>query len=112
MLEVRDAEPCALPGINECMSGSLRATGEPGLDDGYALPSPRRSRAGWRTASSWSAMQRIDSSHSIWLFDTERMRFRRVPQGADPDAPVARERLGAVLRARDRPGDAARSPSR
>ncbi|HEY7136845.1 MAG TPA: hypothetical protein VIB48_17455 [Acidimicrobiia bacterium] len=33
------------------------------------------------------AMQRIDSSHSIWLFDTERMRFRRLPKGADPGAP-------------------------
>jgi hypothetical protein len=33
------------------------------------------------------AMQRIDSSHSIWLFDTERMRFRRLPKGADPAAP-------------------------
>ena len=33
------------------------------------------------------AMQRIDSSHSIWLFDTDRMRFRRLPKGADPDAP-------------------------
>jgi hypothetical protein len=33
------------------------------------------------------AMQRIDSSHSIWLFDTERMRFRRLPKGADPVAP-------------------------
>ena len=32
-------------------------------------------------------MQRIDSSHSIWLFDTERMRFRRLPKGADPAAP-------------------------
>jgi hypothetical protein len=34
------------------------------------------------------AMQRIDSSHSIWLFDTERMRFRRLPKGADPNAPT------------------------
>ena len=25
-------------------------------------------------------MERIDSCHSIWLFDTERMRFRRVPK--------------------------------
>jgi hypothetical protein len=33
------------------------------------------------------AMQRIDSSHSIWLFDTERMRFRRLPKGADLVAP-------------------------
>jgi hypothetical protein len=33
-------------------------------------------------------MQRIDSTHSIWLFDTERMRFRRLPKGADPDAPA------------------------
>ena len=33
-------------------------------------------------------MERIDSSHSIWLFDTERMRYRRLPQGADVDAPA------------------------
>ena len=32
-------------------------------------------------------MERIDTSHSIWLFDTERMRFRRMPRGADPTAP-------------------------
>ncbi len=35
----------------------------------------------------FSSMERIDSTHSIWLFDTERMRFRRVPKGTDPDAP-------------------------
>jgi hypothetical protein len=33
-------------------------------------------------------MERIDSSHSVWLFDTERMRFRRLPRGADPGAPA------------------------
>jgi hypothetical protein len=32
-------------------------------------------------------MERIDSTHSIWLFDAERMRFRRVPKGTDPLAP-------------------------
>jgi hypothetical protein len=32
-------------------------------------------------------MERIDTSHSIWIFDTERMRFRRLPRGADPGAP-------------------------
>jgi hypothetical protein len=32
-------------------------------------------------------MERIDTSHSIWIFDTERMRFRRMPRGADPTAP-------------------------
>jgi hypothetical protein len=32
-------------------------------------------------------MYRIDSAHSIWLFDTDRMRFRRLPKEADPDAP-------------------------
>ena len=32
-------------------------------------------------------MERIDTSHSIWLFDPERMRFRRLPRGADPNAP-------------------------
>ncbi len=34
------------------------------------------------------AIQRIDSSHSIWLFDTERMRFRRLPKDADPNSPT------------------------
>jgi hypothetical protein len=33
-------------------------------------------------------MERIDSCHSIWLFDTERMRFRRLPSGGDVDAPA------------------------
>jgi hypothetical protein len=32
-------------------------------------------------------MERIDSTHSIWIFDPERMRFRRLPRGADPNAP-------------------------
>jgi len=32
-------------------------------------------------------MYRLDSAHSIWLFDTDRMRFRRLPKGADPAAP-------------------------
>ena len=32
-------------------------------------------------------MDRIDSTHSIWLFDTQRMRFRRLPKDADPAAP-------------------------
>ncbi|HZJ26677.1 MAG TPA: hypothetical protein VFF40_06665 [Acidimicrobiia bacterium] len=32
-------------------------------------------------------MERIDTSHSIWLFDRERMLYRRLPRGADPDAP-------------------------
>lgn len=31
-------------------------------------------------------MERIESAHSLWLFDTERRRFRRVPRGSDPDA--------------------------
>jgi hypothetical protein len=30
---------------------------------------------------------RLESSNSIWLFDRERMRFRRVPRGTDPDSP-------------------------
>ena len=33
-------------------------------------------------------MERIESAHSIWLFDTERCRFRRLPPEADPDAPA------------------------
>lgn len=32
-------------------------------------------------------MERLESAHSLWLFDTERMRYRRLPRGADPDAP-------------------------
>ena len=30
---------------------------------------------------------RLESSNSIWLFDPQRMRFRRVPRGTDPDSP-------------------------
>ena len=33
-------------------------------------------------------VERIESAHSVWLFDTERHRFRRLPLGADPDAPA------------------------
>jgi len=33
-------------------------------------------------------MERIDSCHSIWLFDTERMRFRRVPKEMRIDTPA------------------------
>ena len=37
----------------------------------------------------WSVgMERIDSCHSIWLFDTERMRFRRVPKETSIDTPA------------------------
>jgi hypothetical protein len=32
-------------------------------------------------------LERIESTHSIWLFDSQRMRFRRVPKGTDPAAP-------------------------
>jgi hypothetical protein len=32
-------------------------------------------------------MERIDSTHSTWIFDTERMRFRRLPKGVDPATP-------------------------
>jgi len=32
-------------------------------------------------------MQRIDSTHSTWLFDEERMRFCRLPRGVDPGSP-------------------------
>jgi hypothetical protein len=31
---------------------------------------------------------RLESSNSIWLFDVDRMRFRRVPRGTDPDSPA------------------------
>ena len=30
---------------------------------------------------------RLESSNSIWLFEIDRMRFRRVPRGTDPDSP-------------------------
>jgi hypothetical protein len=37
-------------------------------------------------------MQRIDSTHSTWLFDPERMRFCRIPKGVDASAlPLERE---------------------
>ena len=32
-------------------------------------------------------MERIESTHSIWHFDAERMRFRRVPKGTDTNSP-------------------------
>jgi hypothetical protein len=31
---------------------------------------------------------RLESSNSIWLFEVDRMRFRRVPRGTDPNAPA------------------------
>jgi hypothetical protein len=31
---------------------------------------------------------RLESSNSIWLFEVERMRFRRVPRGTDPSNPA------------------------
>ena len=31
-------------------------------------------------------MRRIDSAHSTWLFDSERMRFCRLPRGVDPSS--------------------------
>jgi len=47
----------------------------------YAL-GPGRAKIGvWR-------LERIDSCHSIWLFDTERMRFRRVPKETSIDTPA------------------------
>src|SRR5207302_862238 len=36
-----------------------------------------------------SVMERVDSCHSTWLFDTERMRFRRVPIGISIDSPTS-----------------------
>lgn len=30
---------------------------------------------------------RLESANSIWLFEIDRMRFRRVPRGTDPDSP-------------------------
>jgi hypothetical protein len=34
------------------------------------------------------SVERIVSAHSLWLFDTDRKRFRRIPRDADPDAPT------------------------
>ena len=31
-------------------------------------------------------MRRIESTHSTWLFDSERMRFCRLPRGIDPSS--------------------------
>jgi hypothetical protein len=31
---------------------------------------------------------RLESSNSIWLFEVDRMRFRRVPRGTDPSSPA------------------------
>lgn len=37
-------------------------------------------------------MRRIESTHSTWLFDNERMRFCRLPRGADRSlVPLERE---------------------
>ena len=33
-------------------------------------------------------VERIESAHSTWLFDTDRRRFRRLPPEVDPDAPA------------------------
>jgi len=33
-------------------------------------------------------VEQIESAHSLWLFDADRKRFRRLPRGADPDAPA------------------------
>jgi hypothetical protein len=32
------------------------------------------------------AIRRIDSAHSTWLFDSEEMRFARLPRGVDPSS--------------------------
>lgn len=31
---------------------------------------------------------RLESANSIWVFEVDRMRFRRVPRGTDPNAPT------------------------
>lgn len=33
-------------------------------------------------------MERVESCHSVWLFDTERMRFRRMARGGPLDVPA------------------------
>ena len=33
-------------------------------------------------------MERIESAHSVWLFDTDRRRFRRLPPEVPCDAPA------------------------
>ncbi len=32
-------------------------------------------------------MRQIDSAHSVWLFDEERMVYRRLPRGSDVSVP-------------------------
>jgi hypothetical protein len=36
-------------------------------------------------------IRRIESAHSTWLFDTEEMRFARLPRGVEPES-IALER--------------------
>ncbi|MBA3655626.1 MAG: hypothetical protein H0W70_15700 [Actinobacteria bacterium] len=38
-----------------------------------------------------NAVQAIESCNSTWLFDAERMRFRRVPKGTSIDVPAPPE---------------------
>jgi hypothetical protein len=38
--------------------------------------------------SSEPEVLRLESSNSIWLFEIDRMRFRRVPRGTDPNSPA------------------------
>jgi hypothetical protein len=38
------------------------------------------------TGSLTGLVERIESSHSIWLFDTDRHVFRRVPRGTSEDS--------------------------
>ena len=45
----------------------------------------------------------LESCHSTWIFDTERLRFRRILKGLALDAHAATTQLAAVLRVGDRP---------
>jgi hypothetical protein len=44
---------------------------------------------GTKRGSRKAAMQVIESCNSTWIFDTKRMRFRRVPKGTPLDLPAA-----------------------
>src|SRR5688572_21956011 len=66
--------------------------GQPPAMTGTLLPPNPTRRAlvlpgGGRPSPRGPVMERIESTHSTWIFDTERMRFRRLPKGADTTTP-------------------------
>jgi hypothetical protein len=46
-------------------------------------PRPQKVEA---DVASQPELLRLESANSIWLFEVDRMRFRRVPRGTDPSA--------------------------